>query len=285
MNLLEQLQDEFGLTYLFIAHDLAVVRHISDRIAVMYLGKIVEVAPADDLYDNPLHPYTIAAALRDPDPRPGGRAQPGARSASQGDLPSPATRRPAAASTRAARSSSRRAAPTRSRCSGRSTATRSRATSPRTSRQDGSSLSSAAVLDATSTNPSGTTSRPDFRRCHPFEGIPLKRHLARGRYPRRGRCRAQGDPRPLSGPQPPLRGGCGSTRLESHRLGDPVRLRRSCASSSRSRPRARSRCSSSSRTASSTARSDSGSTSRRRQSSHTCATCSRSYKRAAEPTP
>jgi peptide/nickel transport system ATP-binding protein len=70
INLFEQLQDEFQLTYLFIAHDLAVVRHISDRIAVMYLGWIVEVSPAAELYENPLHPYTISllSAVPIPDP-------------------------------------------------------------------------------------------------------------------------------------------------------------------------------------------------------------------------
>jgi peptide/nickel transport system ATP-binding protein len=94
INLLEQLQDEFDLTYLFIAHDLAVVRHISDRIAVMYLGWIVEVSSAEELYKNPLHPYTISLLSAVPIPDPVVEREREAILLA-GDLPSPANPPPA----------------------------------------------------------------------------------------------------------------------------------------------------------------------------------------------
>jgi peptide/nickel transport system ATP-binding protein len=90
INLLDDLQDELSLTYVFIAHDLGVVRHVSDRIAVMYLGKIVEVSPAQELYTRPVHPYTEALLSAVPIPDPdlsSGRE----RIVLEGDVPSPIT--------------------------------------------------------------------------------------------------------------------------------------------------------------------------------------------------
>ncbi len=86
LNLLEDLQDEFGLTYLFIAHDLSVVRHICDRVAVMYLGHIMELGPTEELFENPKNPYTISLLSAIPDPDPTAR---GERVTLRGTPPSP----------------------------------------------------------------------------------------------------------------------------------------------------------------------------------------------------
>ena len=88
INMFEELQEKLGVAYLFIAHDLLVVRHISDRIAVMYLGRVVETADADELYDSPIHPYTqsLLSAVPIPDPKIAKSSQ---RIILEGDVPSP----------------------------------------------------------------------------------------------------------------------------------------------------------------------------------------------------
>lgn len=87
VNLLQDLQEQFGLTYLFISHGLAVVKHISSRVGVMYLGKLVELAPADEIYDQPLHPYTQALLAAIPIPDPEARKREVSRLG--GDVPTP----------------------------------------------------------------------------------------------------------------------------------------------------------------------------------------------------
>ena len=110
INLLDDLQDEFGLTYLFVAHDLSVVRHVSDRIAVMYLGKLMELSRSEELYTKPIHPYTDGAPRCDPDPRPRGGTAGASGSWCRASRRTRSSRRPAACSTRAARVPPRSAA-------------------------------------------------------------------------------------------------------------------------------------------------------------------------------
>ncbi len=124
INLLEDLQDEFRLTYVFIAHDLSVVRHVSDRIAVMYLGKLVEIGPVEEIYTQSRHPYTASLLSAVP---VAARAFRGARKERiilTGDVPTPGATHPrVAGSIRAARRP-RHCAQSKSRCSSTSPATR-----------------------------------------------------------------------------------------------------------------------------------------------------------------
>jgi oligopeptide/dipeptide ABC transporter ATP-binding protein len=86
INLLNDLQEKLNLTYLFIAHDMAVIRHMSDRIVVLYLGRVMEIAANDELFDSPLHPYTQALLSSVPIPDPEIKKE---RAVLQGDIPSP----------------------------------------------------------------------------------------------------------------------------------------------------------------------------------------------------
>ena len=137
INLLDELRGKLGLSYLFVAHDLAVIRHIADRVAVMYLGRIVEIGDVDSVFDSPTHPYTQALLSAIPIPDPG-EERSRRRIMLTGDLPSPlSTRRlpvpHPVPEFRDLADTDRSAASTRTRRCGatrRPTTTRQRATSP-----------------------------------------------------------------------------------------------------------------------------------------------------------
>ena len=271
INLLENLQDEFDLTYLFIAHDLAVVRHISDRIAVMYLGTIVEISPADELYDNPLHPYTISLLSAVPIPDPEVETQ-RETILLAGDLPSPANPPPAC------RFHTRCPYVQQTRCKTDVPELRklgdghmsSRATGRRTSRRAGFSRKRSrrcSILASCDRSKAHLrTSRKGYRK--PVTLVlggekPKARDKPRRYAVNCGRCRAQRDPVQIRKPLEAFRRGGGQARTGQRRGHSRSQLH--SGSSSRSRPPARSRSFSSFPKASSTVRSAIASSCRRRR--------------------